>query len=235
MLCSSTIQKKDTLMQFRKPELIPLVFIIFAVSVLTSLGAWQLKRLEWKNNELTRIEAAKNLPMLGNLPESLDGLEYRHVVLTGSYIHDKTLHMVGRPQGEGQGFYMVTPFKLDDDGRIIIVNRGFSPPNLETKPEGLQTLTGIIRPARLKRMFAPENQPEKNVWFYEDISAMSQATGQTLTPLIVEATGEVDKGVYPKPHNGIISLRNDHFNYAITWFSLALVGIIMFAFYQRKK
>jgi cytochrome oxidase assembly protein ShyY1 len=28
-------------------------------------------------------------------------------------------------------------------------------------------------------------------------------------------------------------MRNDHLGYAITWFSLALVGLVMFAFYQR--
>ena len=222
-------------MQFRKPELIPLLFMTFATVLLSGLGAWQLQRLQWKNTEIAKIEAAQQLPMLGNLPQDLSGLEYRHVVLIGTYLHDKTMHMVGHPQGAGQGFYIVTPFKLEDDGRIIIVNRGFSPANMETKPEGLQTLVGIIRPERPKRYFSPENQPAKNVWFYEDTNAMSQATGIALTPLIVEAIGATEKDVYPAPHDGKISLRNDHLNYAITWFSLALIGIVMFAFYQRKS
>ena len=221
-------------MQFRKPELIPLIFIIFAVTLLTGLGMWQLQRLAWKNAEIQKIQVAQAMSVLGTLPQELDGLDYRRVILTGTFIHDKTMHMVGHPQGAGDGFYIVTPFKLEDDGRIIIINRGFSPKDMESKPEGLQTVAGIIRPARMKRYFSPENQPEKNVWFYEDISAMSKTTSLELTPLIVEAVGEAQKDVYPMPHDGKISLRNDHFNYAITWFGLAIIGVVMFAFYQRK-
>ena len=226
-------------MQFRKPELIPTVFMLCAIIFMASLGAWQLKRLDWKNGELAKIAAAEQLPTLGNLPESLDDTEYRHVMLTGTFLNDKTMHMIGRPQGispsVGTGYYILTPFKLDDDGRIVIVNRGFSPPGVESKPEGLQTLAGIIRPARTKRLFSPENQPEKNVWFYEDIAAMSQATTLALTPLIIEEVGEAQKDVYPIPHDGKISLRNDHLHYAITWFSLAFIGLIMLVIYHRKK
>ena len=236
MLGSSSIHHNhEAIVHFRKPELIPLLFIICAVTLLASLGVWQLQRLNWKNTQIAKIAQSQTMPILGSLPQELDGLEYRRVMLTGTYLNDKSLHMVGRPQGEGQGFYIVTPFQLEDDGRIIIVNRGFSPPGKESKPKGLQTLTGIIRPARLKRTFSPENQPAKNVWFYEDMGAMSEATGVTLTPLIVEAVGEKAKDVYPVPHDGNISLRNDHFNYAITWFSLAIIGLVMFGFYQRKN
>jgi len=220
--------------QFRKPELIPLLFMICAITLLTGLGVWQLERLQWKNAQIEKIANAQQMPILGTLPQDLDGLDYRRVALTGTYLHDKEMHMVGHPEGEGAGFYIVTPFQLEDDGRIIIVNRGFSPPNRESKPEGLQTLTGIIRPARQKRLFSPENQPAKNVWFYEDIDAMSQAAGTVLTPVIVEAVGIAQKDMYPMPHDGNVSLRNDHLNYAITWFSLALIGVVMFGFYQRK-
>ena len=221
-------------MQFRKPELIPLLFMICAVTLLSALGVWQLQRLQWKNGEIEKIEAAQEMPALGTLPENLGGLEYRRVSLTGTYLNDKAMQRVGHPQDAGAGFYIVTPFELEDDGRVILVNRGFSPVGKESKPEGLQTLVGIIRPTRQKRYFSPDNQVDKNLWFYEDVGAMSQASGVTLTPLVVEAVGTVEKDVYPTPHDGKVSLRNDHMNYAITWFSLAAIGVGMFGFYQRK-
>lgn len=221
-------------MQFRKPELIPLLFIIGAVVVLMGLGIWQVERLQWKNAMIARIEAAQALPALGTLPQDVDGLDYRNVALTGTFIHDKSLHLAGHPEGEGMGFYLVTPFKLEDDGRIILINRGFSPLDKESKPSGMQTVPGIIRPPRHKRYFSPGNRADKNVWFYEDIPAMSQATGLMLTPIVVEATGAREKGVYPLPSDGKIALRNDHLNYAITWFSLAIIGLVMFGVYYKK-
>lgn len=222
---------------FRKPALIPALFMACATVLLTGLGLWQVERLQWKQHEIAKVEAAQALPILGTLPQELGGLEYRKVMLTGTFLYDKAMHMVGRPRqftSDSAGFFIVTPFKLDDDGRIILVNRGFAPAGKETKPEGVQSVAGIIRPARVKRYFSPDNQPDKNLWFYEDITAMSAATGVTLTPLIVEATGDMQKDVYPIPHDGNVSLRNDHLQYAITWFSLAIIGLVMFGVYQRK-
>lgn len=219
---------------FRKPQFIPLLFIIAATVTLVSLGVWQLERLGWKNRIVADVEHAQSLPPLDRLPDDLSGLEYRKVALTGQFKYDKALHMIGRQHGNFPGYFIVTPFELKDDGRIILVNRGFAPPGKESRPESPQTVEGVIRPPREKRFFAPENIPQKNVWFYENIPAMSQATGLDLSPLIVEVVGKEEKGVYPVPSDGRIYLRNDHLGYAITWFSTALIGIIMFAFYHRK-
>ncbi|MDE3060414.1 MAG: SURF1 family protein, partial [Pseudomonadota bacterium] len=199
-----------------------------------SLGIWQIERLQWKNALIEDIKEAQAKPALGTLPQDLNGLDYRNVVLTGSFIHDKTLRMAGAREGEGSGFFLLTPFRLEDDGRIILVNRGFAPPDKESRPQGVQTITGIIRPARVKRLFSLQNHPEKNLWFYEDIPAMSEATGLALTPVVVEAVGPAQPGVYPIPGDGKIRLRNDHLGYAVTWFSLAIIAMVMFGMYYRK-
>jgi surfeit locus 1 family protein len=219
---------------FRRPQLIPTLFIIVSTITLSFLGVWQLQRLQWKNNLVTQIDAAQSQPALGTLPEKLDGLEYRKVALTGKFEYDKVLHLIGRQIGNFPGFFMLTPFVLEDDGRVILVNRGFAPVNKEEKPEGAQTIEGVIRPAREKRFFAPENIPAKNVWFYEDISAMSGATGLQLSPIVVEQTGKTASGKFPILSDGKINLRNDHLGYAITWLVTALIGLIMFGFYHRK-
>ncbi len=220
-------------MRFRKPELIPTLFIIGASVLLFGLGIWQVERLQWKEGEIAHIKQSKDMDALGTLPADTTGIEYRNVVLTGEFLNDKMFRMVGHPQGEGPGFYIITPLRLEDDGRIILVNRGFAPEGKENPVEGVQTVRGVIRPNRLHRMFMPDNIPEKNVWFYEDLDAMSKIIGQPVVPLMVEAVGEVQKGVYPAPSDGVITLRNDHLNYAITWFAIGIIGLIMFAAYNR--
>ncbi len=219
---------------FRKPQLIPLLFIIFATITLTYLGTWQLLRLEWKNGLIKEIAQAQSMPPLQSLPQNIENLEYRRVILRGKFNHEKSLHMIGRQRGNFPGYFIVTPFTVENDGRTILVNRGFAPPGKESRPEGIQTIEGIIRPARTKRFFAPENLPEKNVWFYENIPAMSQASGISLSPLVIEETGKEQSGVFPIVGDGKINLQNDHLGYAITWFATAISGIVMFAFYYRK-
>ncbi|MEK6746310.1 MAG: SURF1 family protein [Pseudomonadota bacterium] len=220
---------------FRKPQLIPLLFIITSTITLTSFGVWQVERLQWKNALVKQIEQVQQFPPLQTLPTDLNNLEYRKIILTGVFKYEKVLHLIGRQKGNFPGFFMLTPFELENDGRIILVNRGFSPKDKETKPEGLQTIEGVIRPPREKRYFAPENMPEKNVWFYENIQAISQATGLSISPLIVEQVGKEKKGEFPIVGDGKINLKNDHLGYAITWFATALIGIIMFGFYYRKS
>ncbi len=219
---------------FRKPQLIPLLFIITSTIVLIWFGIWQVQRLQWKNALIKQIEQIQILPPLEALPDDLNGLEYRKVILTGVFKYENALHMIGRQHGNFPGYFIVTPFELKDDGRIILINRGFSPLEKESKPEGLQTIGGVIRPTREKRFFAPENFPEKNVWFYENIPAMSQTTGLSLSPLVVEQVGKEKKGEFPIVGDGKINLQNDHLGYAITWFSTAVIGLIMFGFYYRK-
>jgi len=220
-------------MKFRKPQLIPLLFIIVAFTVLAGLGAWQVERLRWKNDQIVALQNRQAMPILGTLPQELEGLDFRSVALTGTYLNDKTMHMMVCPHQTGTGYCVLTPFSLEDDGRVILVSRGFSLAGRETAPEGLQTLTGIIRPLREKRYFSPANNAEKNAWFYEDIPAMAQSTGIAILPFVVEATGPAEKDVYPVPNDGKISLRNDHLNYAVTWFALAFIALVMFGFYHR--
>lgn len=226
-----------------KKYIVPIIFMVFATSLLLALGSWQLYRLQWKNELLDQIKQGQQEPALGNLPPledktAIEALAFRNVALQGQFLYDKTLHMVGRPKeagiGSANGFYLITPFKLVDDGRIILVNRGFSVIDKESKPSGIVTVNGVIRPFRTKRYFSPTNKPEKNVWFYEDADAMSLATGTQLTPIMVQATGKKEKGVYPIPHSGEIKMRNHHLYYAVTWFSIAFIGIIMFIIYIRK-
>jgi surfeit locus 1 family protein len=134
---------------------------------------------------------------------------------------------------EGNGFFQLTPLKLDN-GKIILVNRGWAPNGWKDNAFENGQVNGVIRPPRSKRLFSPENAIDRNIWFYEDINAMSQKTGLALEPAVIEAIGQRKSNTYPYPSDGKINLRNDHFGYAITWFSLAFIGLFMFGAYHRK-
>jgi len=218
-------------MTFRKPEPIPLLFIICATLLLGGLGLWQVERLQWKQALVTEIENAQKEPVLS----SYSNRPYRMLRLRGSFISDTPIRLVGRPQWEqGNGYFMLYPFKFSD-GKRILVNVGWAPGDWNGSLKGPHLVYGVLRPAHGKRPFSPENHPEKNVWFYEDIDAMSKALDVPLHDMVLEAVGEKVPGVYPVPSDGKISLRNDHLGYAITWFSLMIIGLVMFALYHRTS
>ncbi len=131
-------------MRFKKPELIPLLFIICSTLLLGGLGVWQLERLAWKNGLIAAIDNAQAQPPLTDLPADVSMLEYRNVELTGKFANAKAIRRIGGIEGEGPGFFIETPLKLAD-GRVILVNRGFAPDGKEGTPTGIQTIKGILR------------------------------------------------------------------------------------------
>jgi surfeit locus 1 family protein len=221
-------------MTLRKSNIIPLIFVTGAFIMFCALGTWQLERLQWKLGQIRAVDEAQVAPVLTALPEDISSLTYHHVKLTGEFIYDKTIHLIALQQGMQVGYAMVTPFVLKKDGRIILVNRGFSPPGKASEPKGTQTVEGILRPTRTHRYFAPENNMQKNVWSYEDLDLIEKELGKRPLPLVVEVTGEQKTGVFPIPYDGKVVFRNDHLGYAIQWFALAIVSVVMGFFYLRK-
>ena len=65
---------------------------------------------------------------------------------------------------------------------------------------------------------------------------MSAHADNALLPMVIEVFGAREKGIYPVPNDNVKmsdTLRNDHLGYAITWFSVMLIGLVMFAIYHR--
>ncbi len=231
-----------TLSDFHKPQPVPLIFILLVITGLLALGIWQVQRLQWKEAILDAITEEGRKPAVTQLPEHAEemrALQYRMAQLDGTFIHDAMQFRIGRRSGFSEGYYTLTPFQLHD-GRTLLVNRGFAPGNIATidetvtRPEEMVTISGMIRLPSPKKYFAPPNQPQDRMWFYEDMSALEHATGTSLEPVLIEAIGEYEQGISPIPSDGTIRLRNDHLGYAITWFSLAIVAAVMFTLYHRK-
>jgi surfeit locus 1 family protein len=204
------------MLKLRYPGIVPILFIICATALLLTMGVWQLQRMAWKEGLLAQIETGINAPVATSVTGDV---AYRKAQLTGRFMEEQSLHFVGTKSG---GFVFYTPLKLSSGEGVVLVNRGWFAGHEAPKAEkAVVTIEGVLRPFRDKRRFSPNNAPEKNIWFVENSAEMNAATGLTLAPYILET------GTLP-------ALRNDHLGYAITWFTLAVIGLVMFGIYFRK-
>lgn len=228
-------------MCFRKPELIPLLFLFGTVTLTSGLGIWQVQRLQWKNALIARIEAAQAQPPLTQLPASAEDLEFRRIALQGRFLFDKELHLGAKYHEKQVGYHLLTPFApTGHKDATLLVDRGWVPADKKEpgkRPKSViqkstQVIAVLLTPEK-KRLFSPDNAPDRNLWFYEDIPVMEQATGLPLYPLVAVEVGQAEKDVLPIPGEGRFILRNDHLSYAITWFSLSLIALVMFVLYHR--
>ncbi|MGH7004410.1 MAG: SURF1 family cytochrome oxidase biogenesis protein, partial [Alphaproteobacteria bacterium] len=54
-------------------------------------------------------------------------------------------------------------------------------------------------------------------------------------PFYIEAGPAENPGGYPVGGQTRFELPNDHLQYAITWFSMALIGIVIYLLYHRRR
>lgn len=112
-----------------KPKLLPTIFTIPALIILFGLSFWQFERLSWKQGLISEIVEQSKLPSI-DIPSVVDlkNMLYRKVKVKGEFLHDKEMHMYGGSRefkGEN-GYYIFTPMYLED-GRAVVINRGWVP------------------------------------------------------------------------------------------------------------
>ena len=200
-----------------------------------TLGVWQMERREWKRDILDRMAANQAASPL-SLDELLRGDPLRHeygrVKVAGSFLHDKEFHLAARSLKNNVGLQLVTAFKADD-GKIVLFDRGWIPSEkkepakrAEGQVPGRVELTGIVRRNQERRQFAPENAPDKNVWFHVDVPLMRRMAGAPPDPKLdaffLDADAAPNPGGVPIGGQTRLDIPNDHLQYAITWFLLAL-------------
>ena len=228
-----------------RPTFWATVFTVLAVAFMAGLGTWQVQRLVWKRDLLQRIETQMAEPPVALPAEIADpqAWDYRRVSVTGTLQHDKELHLGARSMRGNVGFQILTPLVRSDGGRVVLVNRGWTPPEKrfadsrpEANPAGEVTIEGVAREPRGRAWMQPDNQPDKNFWFWIDLPAMAAQSGvPAVAPVVVEAGPAEVPGGYPLGGQTRVTIPNDHLTYAITWYSLALALLVIYVVYHLRR
>lgn len=229
-----------------RPRLGASVAAFVGLAVLVGLGTWQIQRLHWKEaliaDMAARIAAAP-VALPANLVDAA-ALAYVPVRLEGRFLHDKEMYLGARTYRGTVGFHVVTPLILDD-GRAVLVDRGWVPParkapdtRPESQPPGPVVVDGLIRLGgwRGAAMFRPANEPARNLWLWPDLPAMAAWAGleRPVTQVYVAAGPAPNPGGPPIGGQTRIELRNDHLLYAVTWYALAVALLVIYVLHQSR-
>lgn len=248
-------QSHELLVSPRQPSVLRFwlvgTVVVVAMAILLALGTWQVERLAWKEELLARITsqlAQPPLPLASVEAARAAGepIEYRPVTVTGTFLHDHERHFFATYEGQS-GFYIYTPLILGD-GRALFVNRGFVPYDRKDaatraagQVSGLVTVTGLAR-ERLNgkpSWLVPTNDLAKNIFYWKDLDAMAESASitQPVLPFFVDADKAPNSGGLPIGGVTIIDLPNNHLQYAVTWYglALALAGVCVAMWLRRNK
>ncbi|MBS0200273.1 MAG: SURF1 family protein [Proteobacteria bacterium] len=212
-------------------RLIFLVALVLAFCGFTALGIWQVERLHWKHALIARVDARVHaepvaLPARADWPQaSAVRDEYRRVVVSGEYLqhHDTRIQAVTE---RGPGWWLLTPLR-EDGGDTILVNRGFVPDDWKgdvAPPAGHVRVVGLLRMSEPNGAFLRKNDVAHDRWYSRDVAAIAQARGfGEVAPWFVDAERDATAPEWPAGGMTVVRFRDQHLQYALTWFGLALL------------
>jgi len=195
--------------------------------------------------------------------ETLYDLEYKKVRVRGSFDYTREVLLGPRSllQQPGasemapnaaklaarnslSGYLVITPFKIENTGMTILVNRGWIPSrqkeNFKSVP-GPVDIIAVVRRNETRPPFMTKNNPVKNHWLYRDVPLMSAYLNTEPIFLDLVSIRGVNLPVNvsmsaPVPAQTRVTLRNEHVSYFFTWFSLSAITAYMWRrIYILKK
>lgn len=213
-----------------------LVAATIGFAILMGLGIWQLQRLEvkqaliWQMEE-RRVQAPVSLDEAVDLADAGGDVDYLPIAVRGRFAADREILMLTTFEGDA-GWRVITPF-VSDKGIVVLVDRGVVPDAMRDASDsrilpGDQDIAGYALWHRAgPGLFDPENAADQNKWFWWDVPAMlasvSIGEGLKTAPFILHLNPKPGDRGFPRAVAPGDTLRNNHLQYAITWFALALV------------
>lgn len=218
------------------------IFSILVIFIfLISLGNWQINRYHEKKNFISTIDANIANQAIEN-PQDISLITpYSKITISGKFL-DSNVFLYGRRSAspEKDGYYLISPFK-SENGEVFLVSRGWLAQSNKASlhnfasPEH-ETITAMTLPGEKKAMFVPENDQQNNIWFTIDTQMAHRLFGVTSQNFYLMQIDSdfLPAGVKPLSTTHLNKLRNDHLEYAITWYSLAVFLCLIYYIYNKK-
>lgn len=204
-----------------------LIFGALGLAFLLGLGSWQVQRHFWKQEILAEMEA-RLIDRPVALPAEPDPQtdRYRAVELSGAFT-DEELRVMASQREAGPGYRLIAAFETDE-GRRIMVDRGFIPGAAadDPRPPVAASITGNLHWPDEADLFTPDPDRGEGLWFAREVAPMARELGTEPVLIVLRTTSEAAPPARPVPLD-TSAIPDNHRNYAITWYLLALAWAVM--------
>jgi cytochrome oxidase assembly protein ShyY1 len=233
------------------------VFTLAMLALFIGLGVWQLQRRVEKHALIAALtERLAVAPGALPSPAQWSALtpardEFRRVSFTATYQHlpDAMVYSSGsavREDISGPGTWAFLPARLAS-GETVVVNAGFVQNLMQERSQQDRAvaplitgqpvmLTGYLRFPEKAGVLTPAENLARRLWFTRDHLAMAHTLGWgEVAPFYIDLEQPVPVSGIPKPGPLEVHLKDDHMQYAITWFALAGAVVIAFGAWLRTQ
>ena len=196
-----------------------------------SLGTWQVLRLYSKNNLISDLE--NNLKKNSiNFNVNIDK-EYTKVLFKKKDLKSK-IFLYHLNKGE-IGFKVIVSYEVNSS-LVVLVDKGWIRKDkinlIKNTLFNDDIIEGYTKKIREKNLFTPNNNIKEDFVYSVEVDNLKKSLNKNIYPLLIIQTSKTNKNIVSNDYE--ISLSNNHLQYAITWYGLALVTIIFFLYYRKK-
>jgi cytochrome oxidase assembly protein ShyY1 len=233
------------------------IFTLLILALLIGLGVWQLQRRAEKHALVAQLtERLAAAPEMLPSPAQWNALtpagdEFRRVRFSAVYEQrpDAMVYSSGsaiREDISGPGTWAFMPARLPT-GETIVINTGFVQNTMQDRAQQDRavarlvtaapvTLTGYIRFPESAGALTPRENIAKRLWFARDHLAIARGLDWgEVAPFYIDLETPAPESGIPKPGPLEVHLKDDHLQYAITWFGLAGAVVIAFGIWLRGQ
>lgn len=217
----------------------PVILGIAGVAVLASLGFWQLSRLAEKRAQIAEIEAmigAEPVPLPADPQPARD--RYLPVRAEGRFTGE-AVTVLASQRAAGTGVHVIGVLETDD-GRRVLVDRGFLPDDARAgfdADSGPVTVQGNLDWPRDADRFTPAPDLGRGLWFSRAVEPIAAHLDSAPVMIVARAQSPAPAAALRPVPVTAEGVRNDHLEYAITWFALALTwaGMTVFLMWRIRR
>ena len=198
--------------------------------MLFALGSWQLKRLAWKKDLVSKISDSFQSPPI-QMPINIKVFE--KIKFSGTIIGNPiSVYNLGKKGAYGFDIY----YPLLVENKSFMIKAGWSPLVIKESKNFIGKkfkFEGVVLNYKKRNIFTPDNN-EKNFYYFINSEILTKKYNKKFDNFYLYETSNIFKSLNLKKSNNI-NIRNNHLQYALTWYSLCFIIIITFIKYRKKN
>jgi surfeit locus 1 family protein len=195
------------------------------------LGTWQVYRLYLKNNLISDLQNNLKTSSI-NFNVDIDK-EYTKVLFKKKDLNTK-IFLYHLNKGE-IGFKVIVPYEINSS-LLVLVDKGWIRKDkinlIKNTLFNDAIIEGYTKKIREKNLFTPNNNIKEDFLYSVEIDNLKKSLNKNIYPLLIMQTSKTNKDIIPNDFE--VRLPNNHLQYAITWYGLAIFTIIFFLYYRKK-
>jgi len=230
---------RDAGLAMRLRIVLPYVLGVVLAATGVQLGQWQLRRAGEKATLQAQLDQMASRPP-SLLSDRQNPEAWQPVVLKGQWLPGADFLIDNRVYNGRPGFHVVSALTLDD-GRVVLVNRGWTPARSNRSdlprvppPDGAARVEGVVHYPEARPFRLAADPAEGHLRQHLVAEEIGAAIGRAVMPWVVLQAPEAAEPLvrdWPRPDAGI----DRHRGYAVQWFGLATLAAGLTGFFGWRQ